>query len=66
MVPFCGQFVAVLWLIALYVIGLAEAHRIGHGKAAAAVLLPIVLLCCCCAAVIGLVMGAAGLATQLR
>ena len=65
-VPFCGQFVAVVWLIVLYVIGLAAAQRIGHGKAAAAVLLPILLLCCCCAAVIGLAMGAAGFATQMR
>jgi hypothetical protein len=30
------------------VLGLAEVHRIGHGKAAAAVLLPVVVACCCC------------------
>lgn len=50
-VPFCGQLIAPLWTLVVDVIGLAEAHRIGHGKAAAAVLLPIVLLCCCCAGV---------------
>lgn len=49
--PFCGQLVAWIWTVVLYVIGLGEAHRVGYGKSAAAVLLPIVLLCCCCAAV---------------
>ena len=51
LVPFCGQFVGGVWCLVLYIIGLAEVHRIGHGKAAAAVLLPI-LLCCCCAALL--------------
>ena len=40
---------AGIWSLVLYVLGLAEAHQIGHGKAAAAVLLPLVLVCCCCA-----------------
>jgi hypothetical protein len=48
LVPFCGQFVAAIWALVLHVLGLAEAHRIGHGKAAAAVLLPVVAVCCCC------------------
>jgi hypothetical protein len=47
LVPFCGQLVGGIWCLVLYVVGLAEAHRIGHGKAAAAVLLPLVLCCCC-------------------
>jgi hypothetical protein len=47
LIPFCGQLVGGVWCLVLYVLGLAEAHRIGHGKAAAAVLLPIVLCCCC-------------------
>jgi hypothetical protein len=51
LIPFCGQLIAGLWTLMLYVIGLAEAHRIGYGKSAAAVLLPIVLLCCCCAGI---------------
>jgi hypothetical protein len=44
LVPFCGQIVAgvaKLWTLVLYVLGLAPAHRIGHGKAAAAVFLPV-------------------------
>jgi hypothetical protein len=67
LVPFCGQAVAGLWTLVLYVLGLAEAHQIGHGKAAAAVLLPIVLLCCCCAGLAFLFAGAiAGLAGQIQ
>jgi hypothetical protein len=49
LVPFCGQLIGFVWAIVLYVIGLAEAHRIGYGRSAAATLLPLVLLCCCCA-----------------
>ncbi|HVO09958.1 MAG TPA: YIP1 family protein [Vicinamibacteria bacterium] len=58
LVPFCGQLVAGVWTLVLYVIGLAAAHRIGHGKAAAATLLPLVLLCCCCAGLAALFAGA--------
>jgi len=57
-VPFCGQLIAPFWTLVIDVIGLAEAQRIGHGKAAAAVLLPIVLVCCCCAG-LGLVFAGA-------
>jgi hypothetical protein len=67
LVPFCGQFVGGVWCLVLYVLGLAEAHGIGHGKAAAAVLLPIVLFCCCCAALAFLFAGAiAGLVGQIQ
>jgi hypothetical protein len=48
LVPFCGSLIAWIWYVVLYVIGLAAAQRIGHGKAAAAVLVPFVLVCCCC------------------
>jgi hypothetical protein len=61
LVPFCGQVaagVAGLWTLVLYVLGLAEAHRIGHGKALAAVLLPVAV-CCCCVAVLGFVFAGA-------
>jgi hypothetical protein len=67
LVPFCGQFVGGLWTLVLYVLGLAEAHQIGHGKATAAVLLPIVLVCCCCAGLAFLFAGAiAGLVGQMQ
>jgi hypothetical protein len=49
LVPFCGFPVAVVWRVVAYVIGLAQAHGIGYGRALAAVLLPIVAVCCCCA-----------------
>jgi len=61
LVPFCGQVVAgvaVLWTLVLYVLGLAEAHRIGHGRALVAVLLPVAL-CCCCFALLGFVFAGA-------
>ncbi|HXY38285.1 MAG TPA: YIP1 family protein [Vicinamibacteria bacterium] len=58
LVPFCGQLVAGIWTLVLYIIGLAAAHRIGHGKAAAATLLPIALLCCCCVGLAALFAGA--------
>lgn len=66
LVPFCGQPIGGVWCLVLYVLGLAEAHGIGHGKAAAAVLLPIVLVCCCCAALAFVFAGAiAGLAGRM-
>jgi hypothetical protein len=67
LVPFCGQLVAGIWTLVLYVLGLAEAHQIGHGKAAVAVLLPILLVCCCCLGLAFLFAGAiAGLAGQMQ
>jgi hypothetical protein len=57
LLPFCGQFIGIVWSLVLCVLGLAEAHRIGHGKAAAAVLLPLVLVCCCCAGLLFLFAG---------
>jgi len=67
LVPFCGQLVGGIWCLVLYVLGLAEAHRIGHGKAAAAVLLPVVVACCCCAAIAFLFASAlAGLVGQVQ
>ena len=62
LIPFCG-LLGVVWCLALYVIGLAEAHRIGRGTSLAAVLLPLVALCCCCAAFAFMIFGTiAGLA----
>jgi hypothetical protein len=67
LLPFCGQLVGFVWCLVLYVLGLAEAHQIGHGKAAAAVLLPLVLLCCCCAGLAVLFAGAiAGVLGQVQ
>jgi hypothetical protein len=60
LVPFCGSFIAWIWYLVLYVIGLAEAQGVGHGKAAAAVLLPLLLVCCCCALLLLAFAGALG------
>jgi hypothetical protein len=66
-VPFCGSLVAWVWSLALYIIGLSEAHGISRGKAAAAVLLPLLLVCCCCGLLAGLFASSiAALATQVQ
>ncbi len=66
LVPGCGLVVG-LWSVVLYVIGLAEAHQVGYGRAVAAVLLPLVALCCCCAGFAFTLAGAiAGLAGHAR
>jgi len=67
LLPFCGQLIGGVWCLVLYVLGLAEAHQIGHGKALAAVLLPLALVCCCCAAFAVIFAGAiAGAVGQLQ
>jgi hypothetical protein len=60
LVPFCGSLIAWVWSVVLYVMGLAEAQRVGYGKATAAVLLPLVLVCCCCGLLVLLAAGALG------
>jgi hypothetical protein len=60
LVPFCGSFVAWVWSLVLYIIGIAEAQQISRGKAAAAVLVPLLLLCCCCGALVGVFAGTLG------
>ncbi len=57
LIPLCG-LVGVVWCLALYAVGLAEAHRIGRGQALAAVLVPLLLLCCCCAGIVAVFAGA--------
>jgi hypothetical protein len=44
-IPFCGEIILTVWIIVLYVVGLAAAHRTTHGKAILAIALPIVLCC---------------------
>jgi len=57
-VPQCGGIIALVWYLAVLIIGLGEAQRCGPGKSALAVFAPLVLLCLCCC---GLVMvGGAG------
>ena len=42
-VPFFGNFIAVMWSIVLIIVGLREAHATSGGKAAFAVLFPLIL-----------------------
>ena len=58
LIPVCGQFVGLIWGLALNIIGLSVLHRITLGRAALAVLLPLIL-CCACIGIGLLLFGAA-------
>jgi hypothetical protein len=58
-VPLCGGIISLVWFIVLQIMGLAEAHRCSHGKAALAVFLPILLCCACMVALLSMGIGAA-------
>jgi hypothetical protein len=45
-VPFCGNWIGLIWSLVAQIIGIKEMHKISAGKAVAAVLVPL-LLCCC-------------------
>lgn len=60
MIPFCGNFIAMVWNIVLEIIGLARAHETDTGKAALAVLLPIIV-CCGGAILLGILGGVSAL-----
>jgi hypothetical protein len=47
-VPQCGGLIAMVWFLAVLIIGLGEAQRCGPGKSALAVFSPAILLCLCC------------------
>jgi hypothetical protein len=47
-IPQCGGLIALVWYLAVLIIGLGEAQRCGPGKAALAVFTPAILLCLCC------------------
>jgi hypothetical protein len=47
-IPQCGGLIALVWYLAVLVIGLGEAQRCGPGKSALAVFAPMILLCLCC------------------
>jgi hypothetical protein len=44
-VPLCGGFIACVWKIVLYCIGLARAHETDTGRAVLAVFLPLIVCC---------------------
>jgi hypothetical protein len=45
MIPICGAFIAGIWALVLYCIGLARAHETTTGRAVVAVFLPFFLCC---------------------
>lgn len=44
-IPFCGNFIGVIWATVLVVIGLREAHATTGGKVAFAVFFPVLFFC---------------------
>jgi len=62
--PLCGGPVALVWYLAVVIIGLGEAQRCGAGKAAVAVFAPVLLACVCCCGAVGL--GGAGAVQALK
>jgi hypothetical protein len=52
LLPVFGDMVALLWGLALSVLGLAQAHGTAMGRALAAILLPLALCCICAAALL--------------
>jgi hypothetical protein len=63
-VPFCGNFVAGIWAIVLYCIGLARAHETDTGRAVVAVFLPLIV-CCGGGLLLGMLFGGIGALSNL-
>jgi hypothetical protein len=59
LLPFCGQYVQMIWNLVGMSIGLQKAHKIGLFPAVVAVLVPFILLCGCLIAMVSVVFGAA-------
>lgn len=57
-VPVCGRFIAFVWGLVLYCIGLARAHETDTGRAVLAVLLPVFV--CCGGTILLIVLGVFG------
>lgn len=64
LIPFCGVFLAPVWSVVVYVVGLAAIHGIETWQALIAVLLPGFLAACCCAAIFFTLIGLAGAVAQ--
>lgn len=58
-IPICGNLVAAVWAVVLYIIGLREAHQTTGGKAFFAVFLPVIVCCGLLLFGIALLLGAA-------
>ncbi|MEY2480666.1 MAG: hypothetical protein QOI04_1593 [Verrucomicrobiota bacterium] len=64
-VPLCGGFIAGIWKLVLYCIGLSRAHETDIGRAVLAVLLPVIV-CCGGAILLGIFFGGLGILSQLK
>ena len=59
MIPMCGGFIALVYSIVLYCIGLSRAHPTTTGKALLAIFLPMIVCCGVCV-ILGAVLGGFG------
>ena len=59
MIPVCGGFIALVYSIVLYCIGLSRAHPTTTGKALLAIFLPMIVCCGVCV-ILGAVLGGFG------
>lgn len=59
MIPMCGGFIALVYSIVLYCIGLSRAHQTTTGKALLAIFLPLIVCCGVCV-LLGAVLGGFG------
>lgn len=59
MIPVCGGFIALVYSIVLYCIGLSRAHQTTTGKALLAIFLPLIV-CCGVGVLLGVVLGGFG------
>jgi hypothetical protein len=60
-IPFIGDFVAMVWQLVLTIIGISKVHKISGGKATLIVILPAILFCVCCCGVVFWVISLIGL-----
>ena len=55
--PCTSLFGVPIWMLVIYIIGLAQAHDTTSGKAAIAVLAPMLFAVCCAVAVVAMIIG---------
>lgn len=60
LLPVCGALIGAVWALVAQVIGLAEVHGIGKGRALVAVLLPMIVCCGLFFVLLAVALGVAG------
>ena len=61
-IPFCGSLIGGIYRIVLNIVGLAEVHETGTGKASFAVLVPYLFCCLCIIIYVVAIVGIVGIA----